>query len=150
MLVHSHENCDRNDAEQSVPDPCCDEVAPRSCQGSGDEAFYSEFAQKGTFFRSQVRLHVNKWSESTPWTMQKIELFREQYSGPYTGGRELPMSCGAEPGFSKEQASADQAEHALSAAACSKEALNSTWCVLPDSEKTSSGIPTPHPPSDVP
>lgn len=80
--------------------------------------------------RARVRLHLNKWSKASPWSLQKIDLFRETYSGGYTGGRELPMSCGAEPGFSRDGVPEDQSMRAIAAASGSQGLLNCAWCDL--------------------
>lgn len=50
--------------------------------------------------RVRVRSTSLRYLATKPFALQKVELFEEEYQGPYTGGTQLPMSCGAEHGLS--------------------------------------------------
>lgn len=54
--------------------------------------------------RVRLRVPMRKWNAEQDWVAEKLEVVSEGYSGTYKGGRELPMSCGAEGGFSGEAA----------------------------------------------
>ena len=56
-----------------------------------------------------MRFTLQRYLEEKPFKVNKIEVFREEYAGPYTGGRELPSSCGAEPGFGEDERCAEEA-----------------------------------------
>ena len=57
----------------------------------------------------RVRGVFKRYLEGKPWGLAQVELFRERFEGPFDGGRQLPMSCGAERGLSAE-ARADEAQ----------------------------------------
>jgi hypothetical protein len=44
-----------------------------------------------------------RYLEDKAYKLQKVEIFRETYCSEYKDGRELPMSCGPESGFSAEE-----------------------------------------------
>lgn len=66
-------------------------------------------ATSGRVCRRRVRVTVQRYLAEKPFKVSKIEVFREEYEGPYTGGRELPASCGAESGFSEGERCAQTA-----------------------------------------
>ena len=78
----------------------------------------------------RLRFSFHRYLEEKPYRLRKVELFQETYQGPYDGGRQLPMSCGAEKGLSVEPA-LDQsaAEEAARGAGCDAGRLRA-WIVL--------------------
>lgn len=77
--------------------------------------------------RVRVRIPMRKWNAEAAWTVEKLEVINEEYSGPYKGGRELPMSCGAECGFSGDAAVPEEVARQMQAAADSMHTDHS-WC----------------------
>eukprot|EP00892_Ulva_mutabilis_P001451 jgi/Ulvmu1/11306/UM074_0021.1 len=67
--------------------------------------------------RVRLRMPLRKYTEEKPWVAEKLEIISENYTGPYKGGRELPMSCGAECGFSGDDAVAEETAGELQQAA---------------------------------
>ena len=72
-----------------------------------------------------------------PFKLQKAEVFREIFQGKYDGGRQLPMSCGAEKDLSEAARADERAAEAAAddAAKCAPRLHNSMlFCVacIPD------------------
>lgn len=72
----------------------------------------------------RVRFVCARYLEDQPWRLRQVEVFRESYEGPYEGGRQLPMSCGAERGLSAAARADDaSAQSALESVRCVFESL---------------------------
>jgi hypothetical protein len=84
-------------------------------------------------FRVRMRFFFARYLADKPFALKKVELFEETYQGSYTGGRELPISCGSERGFSVEPPlSTDLATDAAAAAVakCATSTSGSTSCTV--------------------
>lgn len=77
--------------------------------------------------RVRLRVPLRKWNEEKNWVAEKLEVVSENYSSTYKGGRELPMSCGAEAGFSGEPAVAEAVVAGVQEAADAVESGHA-WC----------------------
>jgi hypothetical protein len=72
---------------------------------------------------ARIRFTFSRYVAEKPFVLQKAEVFDETYQGRFDGGRQLPMSCGAEKGLSQ----AERADEAA-AEAC---ASGSDWGDVP-------------------
>lgn len=77
--------------------------------------------------RVRLRMPLRKWNEENEWVVEKLEVISEEYLGPYKGGRELPMSCGAEGGFSGDPAVPDETAATIQEAFAEWKSAD-TWC----------------------
>lgn len=91
-----------------------------------------------------MRVKFDRYLATKPYLAQDIELLSETLEGEFKGGRDLPMCCGYETGFSKQEAlgsgapeRAWRAVEGLVYHTCDSGAISArpagasdTWCVL--------------------
>jgi hypothetical protein len=91
--------------------------------------------------RRRIRFHFHRYLPEKPFSLTKLELFDEQFQGCYTGGRELPASCGSDRGFAEDLPLAK----ATAKQYFSECAVRSMQSSLPSNMRQSQSVQTPGP-----